>query len=717
MTCIMLISTVIGALSQGVLSLSDITEGAFSGAAAPMITALADGQSYAAVSDDGKRVVTYDFATGKATGTLFDANVVKGATIESVEGFIVSPDGKRLLIKTEAEAIYRRSERATYYIYDIANARAVALSDSGKQQAPLFSPDGNMVAYVRGNNIYIVKLLYGNAESAVTTDGREGVMINGVPDWVYEEEFLTSRSMVFTADSKQIVYIKYDITAEEDHSIIGTANSGTPSTYKYPTAGSDNAKVAVYSYDIRSRQTRQMDVPLDDDGYIPRIEATAEAEKVLVFTMNRHQDILSVHMVNTLSTVSKQIIQDKVQHYMRVENMVGTIVTDKHIALLSERGGYNGIYIYTMTGQQVRAITPAYDIQELYGLDEATGTVYYSACVTGPTETQVLATTAAGKTSAIAATPGTNTAQFSTTFKYFLGTWSDINTPPVYTLNSSTGKTLATLEDNAELRAKLEAYTLGTKEFFTFTTSEGVTLNGWKVTPKGLTGKAPVILYQYGGPGNRQVRNAWGIGMSGQGAIMEHYLAQQGFVTICVDGRGTGGRGADFEKCTYQQLGVLEARDQVEAALWVSRQPFADAKRIGIWGWSYGGWNTLMAMSEGRSVFSAGVAIAPPTSWRFYDTIYTERYMRTPKENAAGYDDNPISRAAKLHGALLICHGLDDDNVHFRNSTEYAAALIEADKDYRMAVYPGCNHGIRGGNARNHLFRQALNHFKENMKK
>ena len=700
-----LIITAVNTTTAKTLDLKAITDGDFKAEGITDITPLADGESYAMVKD-GDKIVTCSFRTGKETGTLFDANSVKGATIDEVEGFSISPDGKRLLIKTESEAIYRRSERANYYIYDIANERAVALSDSGKQQAPLFSPDGTVIAYVRGNNIYLVKLLYGNAESAVTKDGKEGVIINGVPDWVYEEEFLTSSSMVFTADSKQLVYIKYDVSAEEEYTIGEAA-------YKYPTAGSDNAKVAVYSFDIKSRQTRQLDIPLDDNGYIPRIEATSDETKVIVFTMNRHQDELSIHVVNPLSTVSKLIIQEKVDKYMRVENVVGTKITDSHIVMLSERGGYNGIYIHTFTGQQQRAITPQYDIIDLYGLDEATGTVYYSACVNGPTETQVLATTSNGKTTAIAAQAGSNSAVFSSNYKYFLGTWSDINTPPVYTLNTNTGKTLATLEDNAALKAKLAEYALGTKELFTFTTSEGVELNGWMVKPSSRASKCPVILYQYGGPGNRQVRNAWGIGMNGQGAILEQYMAQEGYVTICVDGRGTGGRGAEFEKCTYKQLGLLEAQDCVEAALWAAKQPFADGKRIGIWGWSYGGWNTLMAMSEGRGVFKAGVAIAPPTSWRFYDTIYSERYMRTPKENPSGYDINPINRVDKLSGALLLCHGLDDDNVHFRNTAEYVNALVEADKDFRMNIYPGKNHGIKGGNARNHLFRQAIRFFND----
>lgn len=712
------------------LDLMSITKGDFRGERMAEVRALGDGETYAQLSGDGKQILKYSFKTGKQTGVLFDVNTVRGQKIESVDGYLMSPDGKRMLIQTETRPIYRRSFTAVYYIYDIDNNKVVALSDGGPQQTPLFSPDGNQIAFVRDNNIYLVKLLYGNAESQVTKDGKRGEVINGIPDWVNEEEFGTARSMVFTADGKQICWIRYDESKVKEYSLQMFRGMKPEQkeyaeypgfyTYKYPVAGSDNSTVAVYSYDIKSHQTRKMDLPLDADGYIPRIVMTSDPTKIAVYTMNRHQDNLSIYMANPLSTVCKLVIQDKIDKYVREGSVSGIKITDKHIVMPSERDGYTHIYVYSLSGQLQRQIVKdSYEVTELYGLDETTGDVYFAANQLGPQDNQVFVARQNGKIERLTTKEGYNSAIFSSSFKYFINTWSNIDNPNVYTLNSNTGKVLATLIDNKELKTKMAGYELGTRELFSFTTSEGVKLNGWMIKPAGFDAKKkyPVIMYQYGGPGNQQVLDSWNIGMCGQGAVLEQYLALHGYVVVCVDNRGTGGRGAEFEKCTYLRLGELEARDQVETALWLGQQSYVDKNRIGIWGWSYGGWNTLMSMSEGRPVFRAGVAIAPPTCWRYYDTVYTERYMRTPKENPSGYDEvNPIARASKLSGSLLICHGLADDNVHFRNTAEYTEALVQADKDFRELTYTNRNHGIYGGNTRNHLFRQVVNFFNAEMK-
>lgn len=716
-------------LAGNKLDLKNITNGDFRGERLGAVRALSDGETYAQLSTDGKQIVKYSFKTGKQTGVLFDANTARGAKIESVDGYIMSPDGRRMLIQTETKPIYRRSFTAVYYIFDIANNKLTPLSDGGPQQMPLFSPDGNQIAFVRDNNIYLVKLLYGNAESQVTKDGKSGEVINGIPDWVNEEEFGTARSMVFTANSEQICWIRYDESKVKEYSLQMFRGMEPEKseyekypgfyTYKYPVAGSDNSTVAVYSYDIKSHQTRKMDLPLDADGYIPRIIMTSDPSKVAVYTMNRHQDNLSIYMANPLSTVCQLVVQDKVDKYIKESSMSGTKITDKHIVMLSERDGYNHIYVYSLAGQlQRQVVADKYEVTELYGLDETTGDVYFAANQLGPQDNQVYVARQNGKIERLTGKEGYNSAIFSSDFKYFINTWSDLNNPNVYTLNSNNGKTLVTLIDNKELKDKMAGYELGAREMFSFTTSEGVQLNGWMVKPAGFNAQKryPVIMYQYGGPGNQQVLNSWNIGMCGQGAVLEQYLAQQGYVVVCVDGRGTGGRGAEFEKCTYLKLGELEARDQVETALWLSQQSYVDKNRIGIWGWSFGGWNTLMSMSEGRAVFRAGVAIAPPTDWRYYDTVYTERYMRTPKENPSGYDINPINRSDKLSGALLICHGLADDNVHFRNTAEYTEALVQADKDFKENIYTNRNHSIYGGNTRNHLFRQVVNFFNAEMK-
>ena len=712
------------------LSLKAITRGEFRSEMMQAVRPLADGETYGQMSADGKRVESYSFRTGQQVAVLFDVATARGAKLDQVDDYIMSPDGRRMLIQTQTKPIYRHSFTAVYYIYDIRNNKLEPLSDGGPQQTPVFSPDGNQIAFVRDNNIFLVKLLFDNAESQVTKDGKRNEIINGIPDWVYEEEFSTNSSMVFSADSKQIVWIRYDERAVKQYSMQlfkglaperkEFAEYPGAYTYKYPVPGQVNSQVSVWSYDIQSRQTRQIDVPLDTDGYIPRIKATSDPTKIAVFTMNRHQDKLRIYMANPLSTVCQLAIEDQVDKYIKEEVLEDVQITDKHILLPSERDGYNHLYLYNLNGQlQRQIVTDKYEVTSVYGFDEQTGETYFAANPNGPMEQQVMVAHANGKMEVLTPKAGMNKAIFSQNFKYFINSWSDIDHPVQYTLCQKNGKTMLTLIDNQKLLQKLAGYELGTKAFFSFTTSEGVQLNGWMVKPADFDAskKYPVIMYQYGGPGSQQVLNQWGIGMNGNGAILEQYLCQEGYICVCVDNRGTGGRGADFEKCTYLRLGELEARDQVETALWLGQQSYVDKDRIGIWGWSYGGWNTLMSMSEGRPVFRAGVAIAPPTNWRFYDTVYTERYMRTPQENQQGYDEvNPIARAAQLHGALLLCHGLADDNVHYQNTAEYVEALVQADKDFRQLVYTNRNHSIFGGNTRNHLFRQAIDHFNANLK-
>ena len=710
------------------LTLPEITRGDFRGEQLRAMKASADGESYLQMSEDGKQILKYSFKTGKQTAVVFDVNTARGAKLKSIDGYIVSPNGKRILIQTETKSIYRHSFTAVYYIYSIANNKLEPLSDGGPQQTPQWSPDGNVVAFVRDNNIFLVKLLFDNAESQVTKDGEFNKVINGIPDWVNEEEFSFNSSMVFSADSRQLVWIRYDESQVKQYSMQFFKGSHPAReeyaaypgiySYKYPKAGEDNAKVSLHSFDIKSRQTRKIDLPLDADGYIPRIQATSDSSKIAVFTLNRHQDCLRVYMANPMSTVCQLVVEDKVDKYINENVFANLVFTKQHMVLTSERSGFNSIYLYSFNGQLRRTIEGKGVVTTVYGYDEQTGDLYYAALANGPENQKIYVDRKNGKTDCLTPKDGWNTALFSSNLKMFVHTWSDINTPPVTSLCNSQGKTLETLVDNKALVSKLADYGLGKRELFTLTTSENVELHGWMVKPSSFNTHTqyPVIMYQYGGPGSQQVKNAWGIGMNGQGAILEEYLAQQGYIVVCIDNRGTGGRGAEFEKCTYLRLGELEARDQVETALWLGKQAYVDKKRIGIWGWSYGGWNTLMSMSEGRAVFAAGVAIAPPTNWRFYDTIYTERFMRTPKENAAGYDEVcPIARASKLSGALLLCHGLCDDNVHYQNTAEYVEALVQADKDFRQLVYTNRNHSIFGGNTRNHLFRQCINFFNDKL--
>ena len=711
------------------IELKDVTNGTFQASTMVMVKPLSDGMSYGRISEDRRRIEQYSFKTGKQTGVLFDAADVKEDSLFVIEDFTVSPTGKHILIQTQSTLIYRHSFTATYYMYSVENQQLVPLSKNGTQQTPLFSPDGTKVAFVRDNNIFMVDLTDDMKELQVTTDGRRNEIINGIPDWVNEEEFGNDRSMVFTADSRQLVWIRYDETDVRQYSMPlfkglepekqEYADYPGFYTYKYPIAGEKNSKVTVWSYDLETRKTQPLQVPLDADGYIPRVVTTGQSRQVAVYTMNRHQDCLRIYMVNALTGDCRLVIEEQAGRYVREEAMSNVMFSGQHILLPSDRSGYMHLYLYDMNGRMVRQIEKGnYEVSQVYGYDETTGDTYYASHENGATEQQIWVAHKNGKRECLTKQAGWSTALFSKDFRYFIHTWSDMNTPQVCTLRNHKGASMATLVDNAELRDTLKAYELGSRELFSLTTADGITLNGWMVKPADFdaTKRYPVVMYQYGGPGNQQVKNAWNIGQAGQGALLEQYLCQQGFICVCVDNRGTGGRGAEFEKCTYLKLGQLESHDQVEAAIWLGQQPYVDKNRIAIWGWSFGGFNTLMSMSEGRGVFCCGIAIAPPTSWRYYDTIYTERYMRTPQENAAGYDDCPISRVNNLHGALLLCHGQADDNVHFRNTSEYTEALVQADKDFRQLVYTNRNHSIYGGNTRHHLYRQCVNFFEEKLR-
>lgn len=713
----------------GKLTLPDITSGKFAAKTVNGINPIEGTDTYARISQDGERVVCCSFKTGKELSVLFDVKNTMGCKIDGFDDYMLSPDGKRMLIQTKTERIYRRSFKADFYIYNIESRRLDRLSDGDKQQIPTWSPDGQQVAFVRGGNIFLVKLLYDNAEIQVTKDGKFNEVINGLPDWVNEEEFGFNSALTFNADGTMICWIRYDESKVKTYSLEMykgmkpakeeyAAYPGSYS-YKYPKAGEDNSTVSAWSYDIKSHKINRLQVPLDADGYMPRIKPTNDPMRIVVYTMNRHQDDLCLYAVNPRSTVAQLIIKEHVDKYVREEAMEGVKFVGDKILLPSDRSGYTKLYIYNMNGQLQRTIGDGnYDITSVYGYDPKTGDVYYQAAALGATDRQVYVTHKNGKTVRLTDREGWNTAFFSGDFQYFVNTWSDYNTPYVFTTRTRDGKLINTIEDNKAVKQLVSDYGFCKREPFSFTTSEGVVLNGWMVKPKDFDAnkKYPVIMHQYSGPGSQQVTNSWSAGSMGQGGAFDSYLAQEGFIVVSVDGRGTGGRGSEFEKCTYLNLGNLESKDQVETALYVGSLPYVDKDRIGIWGWSYGGFNTLMSMSEGRGVFRAGVAIAPPTNWKYYDSVYTERYMRTPKENPDGYATNPIERAPKLHGALLICHGTADDNVHPQNTYEYSEALVQADKDFRELFYTNRNHSIFGGNTRNHLLRQVAQFFKTELK-
>ena len=711
------------------VTLQDVAQGTYRAQNIYGLKPMLDGEHYTQISSDHKRIVKYSFKTGKEVEAIFDVTKARDCNFKTFDDYILSPDEKLILIQTETKPIYRHSFTAVYYIYNVKNNTLEPLSNNGPQQVPLFSPDGNQIAFVRNNNIFLVKLLFGNSESQVTKDGEYNKVLNGIPDWVYEEEFSFNRAFDFSADSKMIAYIRFDESqvpmfyfpwykgmapAKEDY-----ATYPGKYEYKYPKAGETNSTVTVHTYDIKSHVTRQMDLPLDKDGYIPRIKFTSDPEKLAIMTLNRHQNRFDLYLANPRSATCKVAIRDEAEQYIKEQEYGSIAFYPNHIVLMSERDGYNHLYLYTIAGNLVRQITKGnFEVTDFLGYDEANGTTYYASNEGSPLRTAIYKIDSKGKKTKLSTKEGTNNALFSKNFAYFINTYSSKDTPTEITLNDSKGRELVTLLDNKQLKSQLTHLNMPTKEFFTFKTSQGVELNGWMMKPANFdpNKKYPVIMHQYSGPGSQQVLDKWGIGSFGDGGMFEAYMCDKGYIMVCVDGRGTGGRGAAFEKCTYLFLGVKESEDQVETARYLGTLPYVDGSRIGIWGWSFGGYNTLMSMSDGSGAFKAGVAIAAPSDWRFYDTVYTERFMRTPKENGDGYNaGSAISRASKLQGKLLLIHGTADDNVHYQNAAEYSEALVQANKQFDMQVYTNRNHSIFGGNTRNHLMNRVANFFLENL--
>ena len=715
--------------SEG-LNLRDITNGVYSPQYIYAVNPMNDGETYTQLSPDHKRIIRRSFKTGKEVGVVFNVDDARGdAKLKSIDGYVMSPDESTILLRTQTKSIYRHSYTAVHYIYSVENKTYAPLSKGGPQQVPLFSPDGRMIAFVRDNNLFLVKLLFGNSESQVTKDGKFNEVLNGIPDWVNEEEFSTNRSFDFSADSKMLAWVRYDESKVPVYSMTMYQGAKPAYTdyadypgayaYKYPVAGAKNSEVKVLTFDIQSRRTNEMQLPLSAEDYIPRIKFTSDAEKLAIVTLNRHQSVMNIYMANPRSTVCKLVLQEANAEgkYIKEDAYAALRFFEGGFAMVSDRTNFRHIYLYNLNGQQLRQVTGGeFDVTDFYGYNPKTGKCYYASAEESPLRRAVYVTDKKGNTRKLSTAVGTNAATFSKGFKYYMNVYSAAGVPPITTLCDESGKTLTTLLDNAPLRERINAVS-GKVEFFTFTTGDGVSLNGWMVKPRNFNPaqKYPVIMYQYSGPGSQEVKDAWGLGMYG-GALYESYMAEQGFIFVCVDGRGTGARGSEFEKCTYLRLGYLESRDQVETAIYLSSLPYVDAQNIGIWGWSFGGFNTLMSMSEGRPVFKAGVAVAAPSNWKYYDTVYTERYMRTPAENADGYAINPIQRAAQLSGNLLLIHGTADDNVHYRNCTEVAEAYVQNEKQFDMQIYTNRNHFINGGATRYHLFTRISNFFVEQLK-
>ena len=712
------------------LDLKEINSGKFSPENIYGVVPMPDGEHYTQRNAEGTQIVKYSFRTGEPVEVVFDVAKARECPFKKFDSYQFSPDGSKILIATETTPIYRHSYTAVHYLYPVKrNDKGVTtnnivekLSDGGPQQAPVFSPDGNLVAFVRDNNIFLVKLLYGNSESQVTEDGKLNSVLNGIPDWVYEEEFGFNRALEFNADNTMLAYVRFDESEVPSYTFPLFAGEAPRNnalqdypgeyTYKYPKAGYPNSKVSVHTFDIKSKVTRQVKLPIDADGYIPRIRFTQYPNKLAIMTLNRHQNRFDMYFADPRSTVCKLALRDESPYYIN-ENVFDNIrFYPDNFSFVSDKSGYPHLYWYSMNGNLIKQVTSGnYEVKSFIGWNPDTNEFYYTSNVESPMRQAVYKIDRKGKKVKLSNQQGTNSPIFSSSMKYFMNKFTSLDTPMLITLNDNTGKVLKTLVTNDKLKEKLAGYAIPQKEFFTFKTTEGVDLNGWMMKPVNFdpSKRYPVLMFQYSGPGSQQVLDKWGISW-------ETYMASLGYVVACVDGRGTGGRGSEFQKCTYLNLGVKEAKDQVEAAKYLGGLPYVDKGRIGIWGWSFGGYMTIMSMSEGTPVFKAGVAVAAPTDWKYYDTVYTERFMRTPKENAEGYKAaSAFSRADNLHGNLLLVHGMADDNVHFQNCTEYAEHLVQLGKQFDMQVYTNRNHGIYGGNTRNHLYTRLTNFFLNNL--
>ncbi|KAA6333150.1 Dipeptidyl aminopeptidase 4 [termite gut metagenome] len=701
------------------LDLKEIVSGRFRPEQISDIVPTGDGNYYTRMNAEGTQIVKYSFKTGEQVEVIFDTQQAKGCPFNTFDGYTFSPDNTKILIRTETAKIYRHSYAAVYYMYTIRRNLVESLSNGGAQQAPVFSPDGNMVAFVRNNNIFLVKMLFNNSESQVTEDGKPNEILNGVPDWVYEEEFDISRALEFSPDSKMLAYIRFDESEVPSFSLQLFAGQSGTYTYKYPKAGETASKVSVHTFDIKTTVTHKMDLPLEADGYIPRIRFTQDAEKLAIMTLNRHQNRFDMYYANPRSTVCKLILRDEDPYYISSHVFDTIKFYPKNFSFLSEKGGYAHLYWYTINGVLVKQVTSGdFEVDSFLGWDAESDTFYYESNEESPLHNAIYKINKKGKKTKLSKMKGTNTALFSANMKYYVNTYSTMQTPPVVTLNNNEGKVLKTLVDNSKLKQLLAEYDLPTREFFTFTTSQGTELNGWMMKPADFntSTKYPVLMYQYSGPESQQVVDRWETAESGGNIGWETYMTSKGYIIVCVDGRGTGGRGVEFAKCTYLNLGMKEAQDQVETARYMGEQMYVDKSRIGIWGWSFGGYIAIMSMSKDVPVFKAGAAVAPITDWRYYDKIYTERFMRMPKENTEGYEAASAFTCIKnLKGKLLLIHGTADDNVHFQNTIEYSGQLVQADKQFDMQVYNNSNHSIYGGNTRLHLFTRLTDFFLENL--
>jgi len=698
--------------AQQKISLEEIWTGKFRTEGMDELHSMTNTNQYTVLNYDrtsrSMQIDLYDFATLNKVSTLIDTK--NHSELNGIDSYTFNKAENKLLIASNSSPIFRHSFTATYHIYDI-NSKKLSLVTDKAIQEPSFSTDGTKIAYAYENNLYVLDLI-SNVTVQITSDGKKNEVINGITDWVYEEEFAFVKAYEWNASGDKIAFIRFNEKDVPEFSM-DMYNQGlypTQEVFKYPKAGEKNALVSLHIYDLKTNKKADINLGNYTDFYIPRIKWTNDSNTLSAQILNRHQNLLNLHFINATNGVSNIVLKEQDAAYVDVTDNL-TFLADNSFIWTSEKDGFNHIYHYDKNGKLKNQITKGdWEVTAYYGYDAKSNKVFYQSVENGSINRDVYSIDLKGKNKKrLTKQTGTNDATFSPNFDYFINSFSSVTKAPTYTLNESIlGNEVKKIVSNESLENKLAAYNITPKEFFPLITEKGNKLNAWIIKPTDFDTKKkyPVLMYQYSGPGSQSVANQW----NSSNDYWYYMLAQKGYIVICVDGRGTGFKGADFKKCTYKELGKYEVEDQIDAAKVIAGYEFVDASRIGIWGWSYGGFMSSNCILKGNDVFKTAIAVAPVTSWRYYDSIYTERYMRTPQENASGYDENsPINHVDKLKGNYLLIHGTADDNVHVQNTMKMIEALVQANKQFDWAIYPDKNHGIYGGKTRLQLYTKMTN--------
>lgn len=701
--------------AQSLISLEDIwLKNRFLAKNINEIRSMNDGVHYT-INEGGTAIVKFEYETGNKNGNIFSVAQTNGAVTKFLK-YKFNQTESALLLTAASQSRYRHATFDENYVYDLATGKTTKLSEQGLQMYADFSPKGNNVAYVVDNNLYY-KDLNINTAFQITTDGKLNEIINGGSDWVYEEEFALIKAFEWSPDGNMIAFFKFDETAVPQFDMTTYKGQLYPQNYsfKYPKVGEPNSKVDIYIYNLNTKKTQKVSINKSYE-YIPRIKWTNDANGLIVFTLNRLQNDLELFIADPLTGGSRSFFHETAKYYLDINDDLTFLNDNKHFIWNSEQDGFNHLYLYNMDGKLINQITSGnFEVSELLGVDESNKLVYYMSNESSPFEQQLYAVSLDGKEKVLVTKQkGSNKVIFSKGYKYFINTNTSFLQPAYITLCGKNGKTIRVLEDNAALQSDIKSLNINAPEFFSFTTTDNIELNGYIIKPFDFdpNKKYPVIMRVYGGPDSQEAKQ----GYDGFKMMWHQMMAQKGYITVCVDNRGTGARGRDFEQVVYGQLGKYETDDQIEAAKWLAKQSYVDAGRIGIWGWSYGGYMAALSITRGADVFKAAISVAPVTNWKYYDNVYTERYMGTMETNPTGFDANaPIAFANELKGSYLLIHGTGDDNVHFQNSAEWISALIKNNKQFDLMVYPDKNHSIMGGNTRYHLYTLMTDFLMENL--